>query len=57
MTSFCAMIISIDGMGQKGIRWATGAVVFIPLGVIVNIVGVPLLLVLFKNAHAKSLYV
>ena len=57
MMSFYAMTISIEGMSQKGIRCATGAVAFISLGFIVNIVGVPLLLALFKNGNTKALHV
>jgi hypothetical protein len=54
LASFYAMTISINGMSQKGIRCATGAVAFIPIGFIGNIVGVPLLLILFKNTNANN---
>lgn len=57
LASFYAMTVSMDGMSQKGIRCATGAIAFIPLGFIVNIIGVPILLVSFKNANRKSLEV
>ena len=50
-------LVGLDGMSQKGIRCATGAVAFIPPGFIVNIIGVPILLVSFKNANKKSLEV
>ncbi|MEO5890125.1 MAG: hypothetical protein ABIQ31_07730 [Ferruginibacter sp.] len=57
LTSFYAMIASIAGMSQNGIRCATGAAFFIPLGFLVNIIGIPLLLVLFKSANSKTVHI
>jgi len=54
LASFFAMIVSINGMGEKEIWCATGAVAFLPLGFIVNIIGIPLLLVQFRNGKSKS---
>ena len=57
LASLFAMIVSINGMGQEGIKCATGAVAFIPLGFMIHIVGVPLLLILFKNRKSKTVEV
>lgn len=44
LTSFYAITVSIEGMADKNIKCMAGVVVFIPLGLLTYIVGVPLLL-------------
>jgi hypothetical protein len=56
-TTFFAMTISISGMSDKGINCMTGAVAFIPLGFIVNLIGIPLLLALTKGRTKENLEV
>lgn len=49
LTSLYAMTISMKGMADKNIRCMTGAIVFIPFGLFVHLIGVPMLLILFKS--------
>jgi len=53
LTSLYAMTISMKGMADKNIQCMTGAIVFIPFGLFVYLVGVPLLLILFKSRTFK----
>ena len=53
LTSFYAMTVSMEGMADKNIKCMTGAVVFIPLGLVTYIVGVPLLLSFSKSKTLK----
>ena len=46
LTTFYAVIVSIEGMTENQVQCVTGAIVFIPLGLL-NVIGVPLLL--FSN--------
>ena len=43
------VVVSIKGKIDSGITCATGAVAFIPLGLLVNVIGIPLLLVSFQK--------
>lgn len=49
MMTFIAVLVSINGMGNAGVTCATGAVVFLPLGILVNVIGIPLMLISFRN--------
>lgn len=53
-STFFAMIISISGMSDEGITCATGAVAFIPLGFLTNVIGIPLLLILSKGGTNQN---
>lgn len=48
LTSFYAMTLSLEGMMDKNIKCATGVVVFIPFGLFTYMIGVPLLISLYK---------
>jgi hypothetical protein len=43
LSAYYAVLISIEGMAEKQIQCMTGAIVFIPLGLL-NVTGIPLLL-------------
>ena len=47
--TYLAIIVSIHGHMDKGIQSATGVVVFIPMGLLVNLIGIPIILFLEKN--------
>jgi len=49
LASIYATIISVSGIAENGISCATGAVIFLALGFILNFAGVPLLLIFFRN--------
>jgi ABC-type multidrug transport system permease subunit len=49
LTTFYAVLVSIEGLAENQVQCMTGAIVFIPLG-LVNVVCVPLLL--FSNRSA-----
>jgi len=53
LTSLYAMTVSIKGMADKNVKCMTGAIVFIPFGLLTYIVGVPLLLSLSKSKSFK----
>ena len=48
IATYLATLTSMYGMSEKGVRCVTGAVFFIPLGFLVNVIGIPLFLILFK---------
>jgi len=47
--TYLAVIVSIYGHRVNGIQCATGAVVFIPIGLIVNLIGIPLILIIARK--------
>ena len=47
--TYVAIIVSIQGHMNKGIQCATGVIIFIPFGLFVNVLGIPLMLSLEKN--------
>jgi hypothetical protein len=49
VATYFAIVVSIKGITDKGISCATGAVVFLPLGILLNIIGIPLLLISFQK--------
>lgn len=49
MTTYLAMTMAMNGLSEKGIRCMTGIAVFIPLSFVVNIVGIPLVLLFYKS--------
>ncbi|MBO9592643.1 MAG: hypothetical protein J7599_07005 [Niabella sp.] len=49
LATFFALLLSIEGFMDKHIQCATGAVTFIPFGLLTYLVGVPLLLALSKR--------
>jgi hypothetical protein len=49
LATYMAVVVSIKGMIGNGITCATGAVAFIPLGLLVNVIGIPFLLVSFQK--------
>ena len=51
--TYLAIIVSIHGHMDKGIQCATGVVIFIPMGLFVNLIGIPLVLFLEKNIRKK----
>ena len=48
-----AMIVSIHGHGVAGIKSATGVVALIPIGIKVNLIGIPLILILEKKIRER----
>jgi len=46
--SYFAILLSIEGMSENGIQCMTGVVFFIPVGLLVNVIGIPTLLFLKK---------
>jgi len=48
IATYFAMLTSMYGMSEKGVKCVTGAVFFIPLGFLVNVIGIPVFLILFK---------
>jgi len=44
-----AMIVPIQGHMTGGIQCATGAIIFIPIGIKVNLIGIPLILIFEKK--------
>ena len=48
-SSFYAIEISLEGMREKGIQCLTGVVAFIPLSLVVNFIGIPILLFSIKK--------
>ena len=48
-TTYMAIIVSISGVMDKGIRCASGVVIFIPMSLFINIIGIPLVLFLEKS--------
>lgn len=53
LATFYATLMSIEGIAENGIQCATGAVFFIFSGILVNLAGIPLLLIFFRNTPAK----
>ena len=51
--SYFAMFVSIRGHMDGGIKCASGVVVFIPFGLFVYFVGIPLMLLLEKKIREK----
>jgi len=49
-----ALFISIQGHMVAGIKCASGAVALIPIGIIFNLIGIPLVLILEKNIRKKN---
>ncbi|MCD2422519.1 hypothetical protein LQ567_07070 [Niabella pedocola] len=49
LVTYFAFLLSMEGMSDKNIQCATGAVVFIPFGLLTYLAGVPLLLALSKR--------
>jgi len=47
--SFCAMTILLNEMAGKRISCGTGAVAIMPFGLLINLIGITVLLVLFKT--------
>jgi len=52
--SYFAILVSIWGYMDKGIKCASGVVALIPLSLFVNIVGIPLILLLKRKIHEKT---
>ena len=48
ITTFWAMTMASHALSEKGVRCMTGLAVFILLGLLVNIVGIPSLLIFYK---------
>ncbi len=57
MTTYFAIITSMNGMSENGVTCMTGVVAFIPLSFLVNVIGIPLLLILFKSGIKENLQV
>jgi len=47
--TYCAIIVSMHGHTDKGIQCATGVVALIPIGLLVNFIGIPAILISEKN--------
>jgi hypothetical protein len=52
--TYVATIVSISGHIDKGLQCASGVVVFIPIGLFINIIGIPLMLFLEENIRGKK---
>lgn len=53
-TTFLAMKISINELLEKGVYCMTGVGVFIPIGLVVNFIGIPIILFSLKNNKTVS---
>jgi len=53
VSMYIAVIVSAHGHMDKGIQCATGAVIFIPMSLLVNLIGIPLILTLEKSIRNK----
>lgn len=49
LVTYFAFLLSMEGISDKNIQCATGAVTFIPFGLLTYLVGVPMLLTLSKR--------
>ena len=52
--TFFAVITSLAGISDEGISCGTGAIVFIPIGIIANLIGIPILLISNKGRQKKT---
>jgi len=52
--SYAAMIVSIWGHREGGIKCASGVVVFIPISLFVYVIGVPFILLLASNIRKEK---
>jgi hypothetical protein len=54
LSSFYAMIIVINSLSEKGVRCATGAVGIIPVGFLINLIGIIILIMAFRNKKGAA---
>jgi len=52
--TYCAIIVSMHGHTDRGIQCATGVVTLIPMGLLVNFIGIPAILISEKNIRKKK---
>jgi len=46
IVSLYAIIIAMNGMAEQNVKCMTGVIVFIPLAIVVNFIGIPLLILI-----------
>jgi len=46
---YVAIIVSVHGHADRGIQCASGVIIFIPMSLFVNFIGIPLILFLERN--------